>query len=481
MSSRSCSCVSAASADSAARIRAMTASSWSSALPERAQDVRPLLGLAQLVAGPPDDDVDLVRDVVGDELVDPQGARNAVDDGQHVGAEGELQLGVLVEVVEDDLGHRVALEHDDQALAGAQRALVADVGDAGDPALLDQVGDRQREVVGVDLVGQLGDDQDRPPLGVLLDRDHRAHPDRATTGAVGVLDPLPADDQATGREVRSLDPGEQGVEQLLVAGLGVLQRPQHAGGDLPQVVRRDVGGHADGDAAAAVDQQVGDPARQEVRLHRPAVIVRRKIDGFLVDLPEHLHRKGRHTTFRVAHSGSGVVSGRAEVAVAVDQRVAQRPGLGQAHEGVVDRAVAVRVVVGHHLADDAGALEVAAVGAVAAVVHGVEHPAVDRLEAVLDPWQGAADDDRHRVLEVGALHLHLDADQLDPVVPRRRRDGAGGAGGVSRVDHEGSSRHAQLVSEPGWCGVSRETRARPVSRETGARCRGSGRPWRCAG
>ena len=77
----------------------------------------------------------------GDEAVDGEGARHAVDDRQHVGAEVLLQLGVLVEVVQHDLGHGVALEHDDQALAGAAGGLVADVGDAGDLAVLDQFGD----------------------------------------------------------------------------------------------------------------------------------------------------------------------------------------------------------------------------------------------------------------------------------------------------------------------------------------------------
>ena len=44
-------------------------------------------------------------------------------------------------------------------------------------------------------------------------------------------------------------------------------------GDLAQVVRRDLGGHADRDALGAVDQQVRDPRRQDRRLLRPAVVV----------------------------------------------------------------------------------------------------------------------------------------------------------------------------------------------------------------
>ena len=87
-----------------------------------------------------------------------------------------------------------------------------------------------------------------------------------------------------------------------------------------------------------------------------------------------------------------VVVDRAEVALAVDQRVAHREVLRQAHERVVDRRVAVRVVVAHHLADDAGALRVAAASGRGRLVHRVEHAAVDRLEAVAHVGQRAADD-----------------------------------------------------------------------------------------
>src|SRR5262249_61824673 len=86
----------------------------------------------------------------------------------------------------------------------------------------------------------------------------------------------------------------------------------------------------------------------------------------------------------VAHRGRGIVAGGAEVALAVDQRVPQGPGLGQPDQGVVDRGVAVRVVVAHHVADHPGALDVPTVGAEAAVEHRVEHPAVHRLQAVPD-------------------------------------------------------------------------------------------------
>jgi hypothetical protein len=175
-------------------------------LEQTAQDVDALLGLAQPVCRAPLDDLDLVLDPVPDERVDRQRARHPVDQGEHVRAEVRLQLGVLVEVVEHDLGDGVALEHDDEALTGAARGLVADVGDAGQAPVLDVLGDLLREAVGVDLVGQLGDDQALPALD-LLDLHDRAHDDRAAARAVGVLDAAGAHDERAGGEVGALDLG----------------------------------------------------------------------------------------------------------------------------------------------------------------------------------------------------------------------------------------------------------------------------------
>lgn len=49
-------------------------------------------------------------------------------------------------------------------------------------------------------------------------------------------------------------------------------------------MRRDVGRHADGDAARAIDQQVRDSAGQDDRLQLLLVVVRLEIDRVLVDV-----------------------------------------------------------------------------------------------------------------------------------------------------------------------------------------------------
>src|ERR1700751_5140385 len=252
----------AADADSDPRINAMT---WSIASIAGTMWIPPL-ALRQPEPSPPLDDLDLVRDPVADHLVEAQGARHPVDQRQHDHAERVLQLSVLVQVVQHDLGDRVALEHDNEPLPGPAAGLVANGRDPGEPTVLDELGDLGGQVVGVDLEGQLLDDQALPTADLLV-LDDGPHDDRATPGPVSPRDSPPPDDQAAGREVRAGNPLDQPVEQFLVrsalrgsvlvfgprlSGWGleplvVLQVPLDARSDLPQVVRRDLGRHPDCD------------------------------------------------------------------------------------------------------------------------------------------------------------------------------------------------------------------------------------------
>ena len=87
---------------------------------------------------------------------------------------------------------------------------------------------------------------------------------------------------------------------------------------------------------------------------------------------EHLVADAREAALGVAHRRGAVAVERAEVARAVDERVAQREGLRHAHQRLVERGVAVRVVAAHHVADDLGALAVLGVDAVRFCCHIVK-------------------------------------------------------------------------------------------------------------
>ena len=71
------------------------------------------------------------------------------------------------------------------------------------------------------------------------------------------------------------------------------------------------------------------------------------------------------------------------------------------------------MVLTHDVANDAGALAGGAIGLEAHLLHGVKNAAVYGLESVADIGQGAADDDRHGIVEIRLLHLVFNVDGLD--------------------------------------------------------------------
>ena len=100
--------------------------------------------------------------------------------------------------------------------------------------------------------------------------------------------------------------------------------------------------------------------------------------------------------------------------MAVHQAVAHGEVLAQADQRVIDGLVAVGVVLTQHVAHAGGGFFKGLIAGQAAFVHGVEDAAVDRLQAVPDVRQGAADNDGHRVFDVRFLHLvfQIDVDDL---------------------------------------------------------------------
>ena len=94
-------------------------------------------------------------------------------------------------------------------------------------------------------------------------------------------------------------------------------------------------------------------------------------------------RPGR-VRLRVPVGGSrGITVDRAEVALAVHERIAEREVLDHPDHGVVDRGVPVRVVLAQHVTDDRRALLVARrPGLRTELAHRVQNAAVHGLETV---------------------------------------------------------------------------------------------------
>ena len=174
--------------------------------------------------------------------------------------------------------------------------------------------------------------------GLVLDLDLGADLDlaRAVLVAAGVH-------EAAGLEVG------QALERLLLedGDLGLEQ--------LGEVVRQDARGHAHGDAFGAEHEQQRQLAGQGDRLLVAPVVAGHELGDLVV---EHLRaRQLGQPALDVARRGGGVAGEDvAEVALALDEVAL----VGQHHQRVADRGVAVRMVL-HRVADDVGDLDEAPV------------------------------------------------------------------------------------------------------------------------
>ena len=245
----------------------------------------------------------------------------------------------------------------------------------------------------------------------LFDVGDAAHRDAAATVEVGVPQATAHQHFATGGEVGA----RHQLQQLFIAEIGFADQGDQGIHHLPQVVGGDVGGHAHRDASAAIQQQERQLGRQHRGLLLGAIEIGAEIDGVVADFIEHRLVGDRcQPRFGVPHRRRWVVVHRAEVAVAIQQRIAAGEGLHQAHQGVVDGLIAVGMVFTQNIAHHAGALAIGPIWGQAQLVHREEDAPLHWFEPIAHIGQGSSHDHAHRVLEVGALHLLMQSDRLNP-------------------------------------------------------------------
>ena len=157
-------------------------------------------------------------------------------------------------------------------------------------------------------------------------------------------------------------------------------------------MRRDRRRHADRDALRAIGQQIGKGRRQHDRLFAGAVVGGAEIDGVFVDTIDQQARDFGQPRLGVTHGGGVIAVDVAKIALPVHQRIALGEVLREAHQRIVDRLVAVRVEIAHHVAHDLGGFLERSPGIKPQQPHAVEDAAVHRLEAVARIGQRAVHD-----------------------------------------------------------------------------------------
>src|SRR6266508_3638327 len=273
---------------------------------EALQDVRAAPGLLQLVRRAVAYDLAAEGDEFVERLGQVEDLRLAVDDREVDHPERDLHLRHLVQLVQDDLRDGVAFEFDDDADLLLRRrfavGLVADLRNALDLLVIDQVGDLFDQLRLVDLERDLGDDDGVALLGAApdaVDRGPRPKLHHAAPGLVSLLDAFAAVNEPAGGEIRP----RHDLDQVRDLGVRMLEELNGRLDDLAQIVRRNLGRHADGDPVRTVDQQVRHARRQDGRLLAQFVVVRNEFDGFLLDVGEQFGGDAREARFGVTVGG----------------------------------------------------------------------------------------------------------------------------------------------------------------------------------
>ena len=367
---------------------------------EAAQDVAAFTGLAQVICSAAGNHVFAEVDEGRQEAAQGQLFWPATIQRQHVAAERRLHGREAIQLVQHHLGGCVALEFDNNPHTVAV-GFILNVGHAFDPFFADLLGDLFDHRGLVDLIGDFFDHDRVAVLADLLDLGLGPDDDTATAFQIRLARTRAAQHHTTGGEIGAGNV----LDQLFAGQVRVLNKGQGGIHHLTKVVRRDVGRHANRNTPGAVDQHVREAGGQDRWFTVLAIVVVLEINRVFFDVGQ--DRRGRlvHADFGVTHRRRVIAVHRAKVALTVQKRQRHGEVLRHPHKGVIDRAVTMGVVFTHDIANRTGRLAIRFVMAVADFVHGVQNPAVNRFQTITQVGNGAADNNRHRIVEIRVAHL----------------------------------------------------------------------------
>ena len=183
------------------------------------------------------------------------------------------------QLVEYDVSRRIALQIDDDAHALAA-GFVADVGHALNALVFGRFGNLLDKPGFANLKRYTGKDDRATVSFAFLNLMPGTLHDGALALAICRTRAASAEDQRASREIRGWDD----VDQFIDRNRRIVDIGQAGLDYFAQIVRRNVGRHADGDTASAIDQKVRETGRENLRLFAAAVIVRLEIDSVLVEI-----------------------------------------------------------------------------------------------------------------------------------------------------------------------------------------------------
>ncbi len=267
------------------------------------QKVGSFPGLAQIEQASACHDFPAVHNECCQHLLEIQQAGLTVYQRDHVDTENILQLGMLIKIVQDHLGHFTAAQLDDHAHTILVR-FIAQFTDALETFFFHQGGDLLQQVGLVNLVRQFSDDDAQAIAGLihLFHMGPGTDMDTAAAGAIGLMDTMDPIDDGGGGKIRT----RQMLHQLTDADFRIGNLRQTGTDHLGEVVRGYIGCQPHRNTRRTIDQQVRNPGRHYCRLALRLVIVADEINCFLLQIGQHLMGDTRHANFGIAHGSRGI-------------------------------------------------------------------------------------------------------------------------------------------------------------------------------
>ena len=146
-----------------------------------------------------------------------------------------------------------------------------------------------------------------------------AQDDAAAPGAVGLVNAFVAYDYPACRKVRSGQSFQQLFHENIVDAIIVVDDVINRRNQFLQVVRRDIGRHANGDTGRAIQQQVGQARWENRGFLKRAIEIVDEINGVHVDICQHLFCHASQAGLGITHRCRGIPIDRAKVTLAIYQ------------------------------------------------------------------------------------------------------------------------------------------------------------------
>ena len=195
------------------------------------------------------------------------------------------------------------------------------------------------------------------------------------------------------------------LHQLLERDFRIIDLRADSVDHFGEIVRRNIGRHAHGDAGPAINEQIWKGSRENRRLGACFVIIWDEIDRVLVHVGHQRGAEMRHTRFGVTHRRGRIAFDRAEVTLAVDERFTHRPRLRHVDERRINHRFAVRMIISAGVTANLRAFAMLSPGKEREIMHRVKNSALRWFESVARVRQRARNNDRHRVIEEGPRYF----------------------------------------------------------------------------